>query len=181
MNAELCLATSTAPRRGSLSQRPCSSLVKLSAGMQIQMQRRLHAVVPSLRSDLNVRAGAIWESRGLLQGGTHWGPCRIAVPGRRVGGPSRLGRLRRRLTVLGRRPGRNGMASTSTAASQRPPEFYRASSPESRIPEPALAPAPSKTPQRSQRARSETSAARNPHSGRIHPPAPRPESRNSAP
>ena len=77
----------------------------------------------------------------LLQGGSSPSTARDTAPERRVGGPSRLGGLRRRLTVLGRRPGREIMSSGCVAASQKPPEFYRASSPESRIPEPALAPA----------------------------------------
>ena len=68
--------------------------------------------------------GAAWASprRHTL------GRARIAVPGRRVGGPSRLGGLRRRLTVLGRRPGREKMSSGCVAASQKPAEDYRASS-----------------------------------------------------
>ena len=113
----------------------------LSAGCKSKTQRRLHVVVPSLRNDATATTASIWEVRATS-------PRRLEpqhgpryAPERRVGGPSRLGGLRRRLTVLGRRPGREIMSSAYVAASQKPPEFYRASSPESRIPEPALAPA----------------------------------------
>ena len=114
--------------------------------------------------------------RGLLQRGTKVGVRGgIAVQERRVGGPSRLGRLRRRLTVLGRRLD-DSMASTSTQqrrkgrlnfiepaplnrgyrSPRRPPPRLRLLSGRE---EPAARPRPRETP----------------HSGRIRPPAPRPE------
>ena len=139
MNAELlCLPRLRFPRRGS------ASVKQSGAECGYANPKRKGG------STLSFRAFGTMLSRGrllfgrcvrLLQGGSSPSTARDTAPERRVGGPSRLGGLRRRLTVLGRRPGREIMSSGCVAASQKPPEFYRASSPESRIPEPALAPA----------------------------------------
>ena len=77
------------------------------------------------------------------------GVRRYRGPERRVGGPSQPGGPLEPLVVKGRQAAEELMSSGCVAASQKPPEDYRASSPASRIPEPALAPAPSETPQRS--------------------------------